>query len=151
MIKGKKIDVSISNELLEIREKRWHKKLPIQFKNFVRENNGLIPEKRIILPDGSGIERFLCIHPLLSDSEEGYNDIDVILTKYDEFMVFSEDTVGYDLIPFAKLDRDKLLCLCYTDIDPCVVIWSYEGSNEFQPNYLVIYGSFAEFINHICK
>lgn len=150
-IEGKIIDSVVTDELLSIREKRWHKKFPDSFKVFLKTYNGLIPEQRISLGNDIVVERFLCVLPSISQSDEGYYDIDAILTKYDAFMVFSEDTLGYDLIPFAMLNRDKILCLCYEQSVPSVCIWSYEGSNEFKPNYSVVYSSFEEFLKTVCK
>lgn len=148
-IKGNIIDSKVTDDLINIREKRWNKTLPCSFKEFFKENNGIIPETRVMLEDNLMIERFLCILPSVSQSEEGINDIDAVLTKFDAYMVFSEDTIGYDLIPFAKLNRDKLLCLCYEKETPSICVWRQEGSKEFAPNYTIKYNSFDEFLNKV--
>lgn len=146
MNKGKRIDEVITKDIVEAREVKWRVVLPESFKTFMVENNGLVPEKSILMDNGSIIEKFLCIVPRVSESQNAVDDIDVVITKYDEFMVFDEDSVGPDLIPFARVNSDKLLCLCYEDNDPVIAIWSFEGSKDFSPNYKIIYSSFDEFL-----
>lgn len=150
IINGKTSNSTVTDELLDIREKRWHKILPNAFKSFIKNHNGLIPDKRISIDDSIVVEQFLCILPSVQ-LEDGDNDIDVVLTKFDSFMVFSEDTIGYDLIPFAKLNRDRLLCLCYENEEPSVCVWSFEGSSDFKPNYSVRYNSFEAFLSKVCS
>lgn len=149
MIKGNTIPVIVSDEIIKKRERNWRKQLPVEFVEFIKEYNGLIPEKKININTDIVIERFLCLVDSISESEYAENDIDVIITKYDEYMVFSEDSIGADLIPFAKLNRDKLLCLCYEKDEPSVVIWSQDGSKEFIPNYSIYTDSFKEFLAKI--
>jgi hypothetical protein len=140
------IDEMVTDELIALREKRWRKKLPNSFKSFIKDNNGGIPTKEMIVKDKWVIERFLCIVPKISDSKNGNWDIDAVITKYDEFMVFDKDSLGYDLIPFAQLNHDSLLCLCYENEEPSVVIWQLEGSSEFNPRYIKIYDNFLVFL-----
>ncbi|MDD6208181.1 MAG: SMI1/KNR4 family protein, partial [Clostridiales bacterium] len=132
---------------LELREKRWKKTLPESFKTFIKDNNGGIPESNMVVGNKWNIERFLCIVPKISESENGAFDIDAVITRYDEFMVFDGDSLGYDLIPFAQLNHDSLLCLCYDNSTPTIVIWQLEGSEEFKPNYSKCYDSFEDFIS----
>ena len=149
LIKGKTIDFKLSDRDIENREKNWRKVLPKEFVEFIKNHNGLIPDERIFIQNGICIENFLCLVDNISESEYSQNDIDVIISKYDEFMVFSEDTIGTDLIPFAKLSKDKLLCLCYKHENPSVVIWSFEGSGEFDPNIEEYSNDFGEFLKSI--
>lgn len=142
-----KIEEVVTEDLIATREKKWRKQLPDSFKSFIVNNNGGIPNEKIVIKGKWNIERFLCIVPKISESSNGEYDISAVLTKYDEFMVFDADTVGYDLIPFAQLNHDSLLCLCYADENPMVVVWQLEGSKEFKPNYLKVYDSFDEFLN----
>mgnify|MGYP001027374736 FL=1 len=140
------IEEKVTDELIAAREKRWKKTLPLAFQAFLKENNGGIPAEKTEVGRQWVIERFLCMVSNLSESAEGYWDIDAVLTKYDEFMVFDEDSVGYDLIPFAQLNHDSLLCLCYETEEPSVVVWQLEGSQEFRPKYTKCYDSFSAFL-----
>ena len=147
MIKGKKINENITRDIINVREKKWRVVLPESFKRFMIENNGVIPDDRIIIETGIALEKFLCIVPVIAESSNAAEDIDVVITKYDEYMVFNEDSVGPDLIPFARLSGDKLLCLCYENKNPQIAVWSFEGSEDFSPNYKKIYSSFDEFLS----
>ena len=140
------IKETISDELLNGREKRWRKELPLSFKEFIKQNNGGVPLEKIQLNDKLFIERFYGMVSNVSDSENGMYDIDYIISKNDVYMVFDEDTVGADLIPFAQLNHDAMLCLCYKTSKPSVVIWRMEGSSEFNPNVEKIYESFEDFV-----
>jgi hypothetical protein len=141
------VDENVTNEMLALREKNWRKELPSTFKTFIRSCNGGIPETKITIGEKWYIERFLCIVPDLSESPNGEYDIDAVITKYDEFMVFDEDTLGYDLIPFAQLNHDSLLCLCYDTLTPSVVVWQLEGSEEFKPKYSKCFDTFEQFMD----
>lgn len=145
----KNVKPDITDELLESREKEWQKKLPDDFKAFIKSCNGGVPEKPIYIDSNSFIERFLCIIPKITESEEGWFDIDAIITKYDEYMVFCEDAIGPDLIPFAQMNHDRLLCLCYDGEVPSIVVWQLEGSSEFKPKYIKCFDSFSDFVNAI--
>lgn len=142
-----RIEEVVTEDMIETREKKWRKHLPDSFKDFIINNNGGIPDEKIVIKGKWSIERFLCIVPKISASTNGEFDISAVITKYDEFMVFDGDTLGYDLIPFAQLNHDSLLCLCYSEENPVVVVWQLEGSEEFKPNYLKVYDSFEEFLN----
>ena len=48
--------------------------------------------------------------------------------------------------PFAQLNHDSLLCLCYEAEEPSVVVWQLEGSQEFRPKYTKCYDSFSAFL-----
>lgn len=135
MIKMKsKVAPNITDELLRVREKRWKKTLPLEFKAFFKENNGGIPETAIIISENLRIERFLCMVPKPTETDDGYYDIDAVISQYDSYMAFSEDSVGADLIPFAQLNYDNYLCLCYKDRNnPMVAIWNREKSRQFKP------------------
>lgn len=143
---NKAMDV-VTDEFIDKREKRWKKALPDSFRQFIKENNGGIPAETIVIDKNWTIERFFCMIPKISESENGEYDIDAVITKYDEFMVFDGDTKGYDLIPFAQLNHDSLLCLCYDREIPSVVVWQLEGSEEFRPNYKRIQESFDDFLS----
>lgn len=147
MIKGKKINENITRNIIDAREKKWKVVLPQGFKIFMLDNNGVIPDKRITIEKDIILEKFLCIVPEIAKSPNAEDDIDVVITKYDEFMVFSENSVGPDLVPFARLSGDKLLCLCYEDKNPQIVVWSLEGSKDFSPNYKKVYDSFDDFLS----
>lgn len=134
-----------------IREKRWKKKLPESFKSFFKDYNGAVPEKPIKIDEKNVIERFLCIVPDIGNSENGHYDMDAVITRYDEFMVFDGDSKGYDLIPFARLNHDSLLCLCYDTVSPCVAVWQLQGSEEFKPNYNKKYVSFDAFVSNVIQ
>nr|WP_289773422.1 phage portal protein [Phocaeicola sartorii] len=138
---------NITRDIINAREKKWKVVLPESFKIFMLDNNGVIPDERITIETGIALEKFLCIVPAIAESPNATDDIDVVITKYDEFMVFDEDSVGPDLIPFARLSGDKLLCLCYENKNPQIAVWSFEGSEDFSPNYKKVYSSFDEFLS----
>lgn len=140
------VDDKLTDELIASREKGWRKTLPAAFKEFLKKNNGGIPLDRIVVGGKWVIERFLCVVPKISESADGSLDIDAVITKYDEFMVLDENSLGYDLIPFALLNHDSLLCLCYETKEPSVVVWQLEGSQEFRPRYTECYASFPAFL-----
>lgn len=150
---GRKTTVSsmISDELIQLREKRWRKELPDTFKQFLKQNNGAIPEKQIKISNDLVIERFLCLVQNIKDTDDGFWDIDVVISKYDVYLAFSEDSVGADLIPFAQLNHDSYLCLCYRDQLPTVVIWDFSNSKPFNPSIKEYSKSFEEFLNLITK
>lgn len=150
MIKGKRIGETITQDIINNRETKWKVVLPESFKSFMMDNNGVIPDEQITIDSGIKLEKFLCIVPVVAESPNAVDDIDVVITKYDEYMAFSEDSVGPDLIPFARLSGDRLLCLCYEDKIPQIAIWSFEGSKDFSPNYKIIYKSFEDFLSAIC-
>lgn len=137
---------AVTDDVILAREKKWRKTLPDAFKAFLKANNGGIPETPIQIEGKWTLERFLCLVPKLSESEYGAYDIGAVITENDAFMVFDGDTLGYDLIPFARLNHDSLLCLCYETETPSVAVWQLEGSQEFKPNYHKCYESFSAFL-----
>ncbi len=139
------IPEAVTDELIQAREKSWRKTLPADFKNFIKANNGGIPDAPVRIDEKWTVERFLCLVPKISESEYGSLDISAVITSYDEFMVFSGDTLGYDLIPFARLSGDSLLCLCYETAVPSVAVWQLQGSKEFDPNYHKCFETFSDF------
>ncbi len=147
MILSYKTQSIITDEMVSEREKRWNVVLPKSFVDFIKTNNGAIPQQKIVIKEGLIVERFFCIVPSVSDSIDGEYDIDCIITKYDIYMVFDGDTVGSNLIPFAQLNHDCLLCLCYKDGTITVVVWKLAGSKEFDPNIEVLYESFEDFLD----
>ena len=138
---------NITRDIINAREKKWKVVLPESFKIFMLDNNGVIPDERITIETGIALEKFLCIVPAIAESPNATDDIDVVITKYDEFMVFDEDSVGPDLIPFARLSGDKLLCLCYENKNPQIAVWSFEGSEDFFFFFKKVYSSFDEFLS----
>ena len=140
------IQENITEELMKKRECVWRRKLPDSFKDFILKNNGGIPAERIVINDKYFIERFLGMVSNVSESKDGVYDINYIISKNDVYMVFDEDTIGTDLIPFAQLNHDAMLCLCYKNETPSVVIWSLDGSLEFNPNIEKVFESFDAFL-----
>ncbi|MCR5771710.1 MAG: SMI1/KNR4 family protein [Butyrivibrio sp.] len=140
------IKENITEELMKKRETVWRRELPKSFKAFIKKNNGGIPTERIIIKGTFFVERFFGMVSNVSESKDGVYDINYIISKNDVYMVFDEDTVGTDLIPFAQLNHDAMLCLCYKNDIPSVVIWSMDGSLEFNPNVETVFESFDAFL-----
>lgn len=138
--------VETDKNLIEQRSRKWHRSLPNGFVSFLIRYNGGIPDKRITINGNLVIERFLCVVKNKAESDWGNWDIDVILSRYDELLVFDGDTIGVDLLPFAQLNRDSYLCLRFEEGKASVGIWSLQGSKEFAPNFEKCFDSFDEFI-----
>ncbi|WP_240733022.1 SMI1/KNR4 family protein [Jeotgalibacillus sp. S-D1] len=92
--------------------------LPTTFVDFIESYNGSIPitnnfphEDYEIL-----IERFLCLlNNPQDDDENGWYDIEVVLSQIDTRLTDNEDLIGAELIPYAELFVGDYVCLDFRE------------------------------------
>lgn len=144
-----------SDERIKWFEKIYRIKLPIQYKEFLQNFNGCKPINNILNINGTEyiVERFLC---LLDNPKEnkayGCYDLTSVLTQLDSRLIDDEDLVGMNVIPIATLFAGDFICLDYrTDIDPSVVIWNHEESDEFEPITETIADDINQFFNMLSE
>ncbi|MFC0271842.1 SMI1/KNR4 family protein [Metabacillus herbersteinensis] len=129
-------------ELLSKEEQAWKVKLPNDYADFIKKNNGVTPIDNSFTFDNHGylIERFLCILKEPDKSNDGMYDIDVILTltltltltQIEDRLTDNEDLVGVEILPIAVLFAGDFLCLDYREdnLNPSVCVWCHEESGE---------------------
>lgn len=141
-----------NEEELQRKENMWKLKLPLDYRQFLKEYNGGVPEKSEFKGNHSNrtymVETFLSIIKVEDYAEFGDCDIDVIHTQLDERLSANEDLVGYDMVPIAQIFAGDYVCLDYRESSghPCVCVWSHEESGEFDPVTYKIADSFTQFI-----
>ena len=139
-----------TDALLHEREVAWRVKLPDDYKEFIKNENGLIPSKRYFHFGNNEkvIDRFLAILAISGEKEEEAYDIGVVSTQLEGRIVFDEDYVGMQLIPIAALFGGDFLCL--NDADeaehPSICIWYHEESYELEPAIEFVANNFTEFL-----
>lgn len=126
-----------SNERIEWFEKMYRVKLPNKYKEFLIKFNGCKPITNILNSNGNEyvIERFLCLLDKPKENEiYGWYDLTTILTQLDCRLIDDEDLIGMNVIPIAILFAGDFICLDYRkNMEPCVVVWSHEESDDFEP------------------
>ena len=139
-----------TDALLQEREVVWRVKLPDDYKEFIKNENGLIPSKRYFHFGNNEkvIDRFLAILAISGEKEEEAYDIGVVSTQLEGRIVFDEDYVGMQLIPIAALFGGDFLCLNYADEaeHPSICIWYHEESYELEPAIEFVANNFTEFL-----
>lgn len=139
-----------SDDLLSKEEGFWRVELPLDYREFIKANNGGIPEKRSFNCDGHNylITRFLCILEEPTKHELGMFDIDAIKTQLDERLMDDEDRLGVALLPLAVLFSGDFLCLDFRNSRsaPNVCIWDHENSDEFEPVSYPVANNFNDFL-----
>lgn len=139
-----------TDELLAKKEKDWGVLLPQSYKEFIKKMNGVKVTNAIIEYDGhkEGIFQFFCIMPNVEDS---WQEIDVIAAPIIERLVYSEERIGMDIIPIAKLAYGNYLVLDYKDInkEPQVGVWDFDIADYCNPSIHFVSESFDDFINSI--
>lgn len=137
---------------IQRKENMWRLKLPLDYRHFLKEYNGGVPEKSEFKGIHSNrtymVETFLSIIKVEDYDEFGDYDIDVIHTQLDERLSANGDLVGYDMVPIAQIFAGDYVCLDYRESSdhPCVCVWSHEESGEFDPVTYKIADSFTQFI-----
>lgn len=138
---------------IERLEESFERPLPPSFVAFVRAHNGARLANPELPPayDGKVIERFL---PIVSDpavDPHGWADIAVVASQLDARLAPSEDSRGFELVPFAALFGGDFLVLDYRGErrEPAVSIWYHETSEEFAPDVRRVAESFDEFLAQI--
>ena len=126
-----------TDALLQEREVVWRVKLPDDYKEFIKKENGVIPSKRYFHFENNEkvIDRFLAILAISGEKTEEDYDIGVVSTQLEGRIVFDEDNVGMQLIPIAALFGGDFVCLNYVEdpAHPSMCIWYHEESYELEP------------------
>ena len=139
-----------TDALLLEREVVWRVKLPDDYKEFIKKENGVIPSKRYFHFDHNEkvIDRFLAILAISGEKTEEDYDIGVVSTQLEGRIVFDEDNVGMQLIPIAALYGGDFLCLNYVEDseNPNISIWYHEESYELEPAIEFLANNFTEFL-----
>lgn len=140
-----------TDALLHEREVAWRVKLPDDYKEFIKKENGLIPTKRYFHFGNNEkvIGRFLAILAISGEKADEAYDIGVVSTQLEGRIVFDEDYVGMQLIPIAALYGGDFLCLNYVEDaeNPSICIWYHEESYELEPAVEFVANSFTEFLD----
>ena len=124
--------------------------LPEEYKEFLKVNNGAIPQTRTF-NQGSReylIERFLCLlESPESDETYGWYDLEVVLSQIDTRLTDDENLVGANVIPFAALFAGDFVCLDFREnTKPSISVWFHEESDDFKPVTIKVAESFSEFL-----
>ena len=139
-----------TDALLLEREVVWRVKLPDDYKEFIKKENGVIPSKRYFHFEHNEkvIDRFLAILAISGKKTEEDYDIGVVSTQLEGRIVFDEDNVGMQLIPIAALYGGDFLCLNYVEDseNPNICIWYHEESYELEPAIEFLANNFTEFL-----
>ena len=139
-----------TDALLQEREVAWRVKLPDDYKEFIKKENGVIPSKRYFHFEHNEkvIDRFLAILAISGEKTEEDYDIGVVSTQLEGRIVFGEDNVGMQLIPIAALFGGNFVCLNYVEDSekPSICIWYHEESYELEPAIEFLANNFTEFL-----
>ena len=139
-----------TDTLLQEREVAWRVKLPDDYKEFIKKENGGIPSKRYFHfgHNEKVIDRFLAILAISGEKTEEDYDIGVVSTQLEGRIVFDEDNVGMQLIPIAALFGGDFVCLNYVKEteNPSICIWYHEESYDLEPAIEFLANNFTEFL-----
>ncbi len=139
-----------TDALLHEREVAWRVRLPDDYKEFIKKENGCIPSKRYFHfgHNEKVIDRFLAILAISGEKTEEAYDIGVVSTQLEGRIVFDEDSVGMQLIPIVALYGGDFLCLNYVEDteNPSICIWYHEESYELEPAIEFLANNFTEFL-----
>lgn len=142
-----------TDELFERKENFWRVKLPKDFVEFMKENNGGRPINGAFKCNDHeyAIDRFLCLLKTPRDNTLGMYDIDVTLTQLEDRLTDNEDLIGADILPIAVLFAGDFVCLDFRDDreNPIVVLWNHEESAELEPITYFVANTFSEFITKV--
>ena len=139
-----------TDALLHERAVAWRVKLPDDYKEFIKKENGIMPSKRYFHFGNNEkvIDRFLAILAISGEKTEEAYDIGVVSTQLEGRIVFDEDNVGMQLIPIAALYGGDFLWLNYVEDpdNPNICIWYHEESYELEPAIEFLANNFTEFL-----
>lgn len=142
-----------SNERIEWFEKIYRIKLPDTYKEFLYKFNGAKPINNTIHINSHKyvLERFLCLLDRPKENEVyGWYDLTSVLTQLDCRLIDDEDLVGMNIIPIAVLFGGDFICLDYrNNLNPSVILWNHEESDEFLPVTKKIANNIDEFFQMI--
>ncbi|MDQ0718861.1 hypothetical protein QF049_000122 [Paenibacillus sp. W4I10] len=144
-----------TEQLLSKEEGFWRVELPSDYKEFIKINNGGIPERRSFSCNGHNyiVTRFLCILEDPTEIELGIFDIDATKSQLDERLIDDEDLIGVALLPVAVLFSGDFLCLDFRESrnNPDVCVWDHANSGEFDPVSYPVANSFKDFLTMLAE
>lgn len=139
-----------STELLSEKEKKWRLVLPVDYKEFIVNYNGGIPNEKTFKCNkhNYAITRFLCILKNIRETQHGWYDISVVESQTGERLTDNEDLIGIEVLPIAELFAGDYVCLDYrkNKEKPCICVWSHEESGEFEPVTYKVADTFTDFV-----
>lgn len=139
-----------SIELLAEKERKWRLVLPADYRDFIVNYNGGIPNEKSFERNGHNyaITRFLCMLKNVQESPNGCYDISVVESQIGERLTDHEDLIGVEILPIAELFAGDYVCLDYREdkAKPCICVWSHEESGEFEPVTIKVSNTFSEFV-----
>ena len=139
-----------SAELLAEKEQKWRLVLPTDYRDFIVNYNGGIPNEKSFESNGHNyaITRFLCILKNVKESPDGWYDISVVESQIGECLTDNEDLIGVEILPIAELFAGDYVCFDYREDKekPCICVWSHEESGEFEPVTYKVANTFSEFL-----
>lgn len=144
-----------SETLLLRKEKLWRLILPDDYKNFIMEYNGGVPEQIEFECNGHSyaVIRFLCILENVKNNPNGWYDVEVVESQIGERLTDNMNLVGIEVLPIVELFGGDYVCLDYRNDknNPCVCVWSHEESNVFKPVTCKIADTFSDFLMKLEK
>jgi len=126
-------------------------KFPVSFVELIKRANGAKFQNENVTCGGESrlVERLLCLldHPR-STPIAGQYEISVVIAQIEERLTDDDEQMGTTLIPFAVLFGGDFLCLDYRGgkVEPSVVLWDHEESDELEPVTYDVSRSFDEFL-----
>ena len=139
-----------TDELLAEKERKWRLTLPTDYRNFVVNCNGGLPNERSFECNKHcyALTRFLCILENFQNTQNGWYDISVVNSQIGERLTDNEDLIGVEVLPIAELFAGNYVCLDYrkNKEEPSVCVWDHEASEEFSPVTYHVADTFSEFI-----
>ncbi|MCM1008381.1 MAG: SMI1/KNR4 family protein [Ruminococcus flavefaciens] len=131
-------------------ERKWRLTLPNDYKEFIEEYNGVIPEEKSFIYNSHqyAINRFLCILKEPSNSSYGWYDISVVESQIGERLTSNEDLIGVEVLPIVELFAGDYICIDFREslCNPSICIWEHENSGDFDPHTHKVANSFSEFL-----
>ena len=116
-----------TDELLAEKGRKWRLVLPTDYRNFIVNYNGGIPNEKSFECNkhNYAVTRFLCILKNVQETQNGWYDISVVES-------FAGDYVCLDY----RKSKEK----------PSICIWSHEKSGDFDPVTYKVADTFSEFV-----
>lgn len=144
--------VSVTHDELDSLEMFFNIKLPISYREFILKFNGASPDEVIIKVNSEErvLERFLIVSE--DENLDGclmQYEIKVVMAQIEERLTDNEDLIGAEALPFAYLFGGDFLCLDFKEdaINPKVVIWDHNESDELSPVFYEAFNNFQEFLD----
>jgi hypothetical protein len=151
---GSTIDAPSAQRISKI-ETCYNIKLPERYLEFLKSNNGGIPEVNSVEINQYPlvIERFLPISEEPKVCGIGAYDVVVVMSQIEERLTDNPDCVGCEILPIAALFSGDFVCLDYR-IDknmPSICVWDHEKSDFLSSKTYTISDNFSEFLIEISQ